>query len=180
MTKLDPTAEFALDKVRMFHEDVIAARRTLRRRIEEEFAKEIDGLLRKRSRAANEALAAGVPKTRIGRALGTSNWSTIQEILDLTRDERADRRADQSAVRAPSGPWSLHRDPAGNLVGVTFHQWRSRTSKDDMTGEVYFDTVPNRFQEGKYTWKPDQFMATDVHPDWLLEAFNTISAEEVA
>jgi hypothetical protein len=52
------------------------------------------------SQIANKALAAGISKTKIGRAMGTANWGTVNEVLGLagtpaiTADEVSGVRGD--------------------------------------------------------------------------------------
>lgn len=176
MVKLNPQQERILDRIDELHEEVVAARRTFRKRIEEQFAKEIDGLLRKRSRAANEGLAAGIPKSRIGRALGTSDWGTITDILALTADEFDP--AVPTGQSVSDGRWLLHRDDAGRPASATFFRWMTRSAKEEVTGELRIDLEPGRF--GGYTFNRDQFMANDLDYGWLAGVVNEISEREVA
>lgn len=105
------------------HEEVMTAKRLLRAQIEAEFEKRFDDLLRKRSRAANAALAAGVSKSRVGRAMGTTNWPQINEVLALTETERV---TEQTADRYLIGDgWSFDTET------LTFEltAWRHRHTK---------------------------------------------------
>src|SRR4051812_39193138 len=98
MLKLSTTQMVDLKAVAEAHEEVLNARRLLRAQIEEEFEKRFDDLLRKRSRAANAALANGVSKSRVGRAMGTTNWPQINEVLALTEEEHAVETASRYLV----------------------------------------------------------------------------------
>jgi hypothetical protein len=40
-------------------------------------------LLNSRNKAVKDADAAGIPRTHIGKAIGTTNYRTVQEILDM-------------------------------------------------------------------------------------------------
>ena len=84
--KLSPQAKSALDKV------VNADRsyRIAKEGFEEELQRELNDKLASYVEARNMAVVladkAGVPRTQIGRAMGTSNYKTVQEILEIASD----------------------------------------------------------------------------------------------
>lgn len=81
MTKLSPKAEQALQNLRQL--DVEYRRR--RSEIEQDLRTRLNDLIAETRRERDNALALaaqlGVPRTQLGKAIGTSNYRTVQEIL---------------------------------------------------------------------------------------------------
>lgn len=141
---LSTAQRLALDKVELLHEEVQLEKRLLRKRIEAEFERQFDALMRKQSRACHEALVLGVPKTRIGRAMGTSNWEMINRIFDLTADEAQveQKLATQHTppVESGDGVWTFHPDNSTLVI----HRWRehgtmARRRSDDLEIPLVLD-----------------------------------------
>lgn len=165
MVKLNPAQQIALDRVFELHEEVITSRRLLKRRIEEEFAKQMDGLIRRRSRAANAAIAAGVPKTRVGRALGTSDWSTISDILSMTASEFEDQQ--QALASANEQPWVIKTDQRDRVVGITLHRWEDATTGEQRSGSVYIDLLWNDYSKVWTAADHGQYEQFGIGWSWL-------------
>jgi hypothetical protein len=86
MMKLSSQAKSALDRV----VNANIAYRTARENFEAELQAELEAKLTdyvaERNRSVVLADRAGVPRTQIGRAMGTSNYRTVQEILEQASD----------------------------------------------------------------------------------------------
>lgn len=86
--KPDPRQEALLQQLMEKHHEIMTERRFGMLEAKRALEAKLEGMRREESRLANRALEAGLSKTRIGRAVGTSNWHTVAELLDLTGDER--------------------------------------------------------------------------------------------
>lgn len=73
-----------LDALAAIHLQRVHQKSSRRLQIETQVREALDALQTRESLAANEALALGVSKTKIGRAMGTSNWDTLSAVLART------------------------------------------------------------------------------------------------
>lgn len=133
--KLSIDQQADLDVLAEIHTEVVDAKRVMEKRIREQFEREFEALLRRQSKQANRCIAQGIPKTKVGRALGTSDWGTIAGVLSLTREEiRQDEQvAVANTVEGPNGDWTYHPDTKILVV----HHWREngtmgRWRQDDL------------------------------------------------
>lgn len=137
MMRLRPEQEAELDVLAEIHVDVVDAKRVMEKRIQEQVERELDALLRRQSRQARRCLEQGVPKTKIGRALGTADWKTINGVLELTAPEaRVAIAAEQAqearqAELAPTPDWEY--DVASRRLLV--RRW---TDEQNLTHEGEF------------------------------------------
>lgn len=81
MTKLSPRAEIALETLRQKHSDYLVAKLNVEIEVKQEIGRRLAGVRNERDIALRLAAEAGVPKTQLGKAIGTSNYRTVQEIL---------------------------------------------------------------------------------------------------
>lgn len=63
------------------HKERIVGRAEIRARIEAEFEVQLQGIYLREAALAAEAYEKGVPKSRIGRAVGTTDWKTVEQLL---------------------------------------------------------------------------------------------------
>lgn len=84
MTKLSPNAETALDMLREKHIAYTIAKATIESQLKQELASRLSTIRHDRDMALRLASEAGVPKTQLGKAIGTTNYRTVQEIMALT------------------------------------------------------------------------------------------------
>lgn len=82
MTKLSPHAHAALNKVREKHSAYRIARETVMAELMSELDERMSSFLDDRDVAVRLADEAGVPRTQIGKAMGTTNYRTVQDILE--------------------------------------------------------------------------------------------------
>ena len=108
--KLSNHGQNALDGVRYAER----ALRDAKRSMEEEFRRSIDEklghLIEARNLAVRLADEAGVPRTQIGRAMGTSNYRTVQDILEGTQ---LTKRVVETESPNQDGSWSVAETPEG-------------------------------------------------------------------
>lgn len=99
MTRLSPHAKASLDALAEKHLAYTIAKATIEAQLKQELAERLSSYKSERDMALRLACEAGVPRTQLGKAIGTSNYATVQEILALTEV------AEQSA--SGNGKWSL-------------------------------------------------------------------------
>lgn len=80
--KLNTQAQRALDKVVNAHVSYKIAREGFERELQAELEEKLKEFVDQRNKAVIMADRAGVPRTQIGKAMGTSNYRTVQEILE--------------------------------------------------------------------------------------------------
>lgn len=84
MTRLSPNAESALDTLREKHIAYTIAKATIENQLKQELANRLATIRHDRDMALRLASEAGVPKTQLGKAIGTTNYRTVQEIMAAT------------------------------------------------------------------------------------------------
>lgn len=84
MTKLSPQAKSALDSLQEKHLAYTIAKGTIETELKREATNRLSSIRQERDMALRLAAEAGVPKTQLGKAIGTSNYRTVQEILAET------------------------------------------------------------------------------------------------
>lgn len=166
---LSTAQRLALDKVELLHEEVQLEKRLLRKRIEAEFERQFDALMRKQSRACHEALVLGVPKTRIGRAMGTSNWEMINRIFDLTADEAQveQKIATQHTppVESGDGVWTFHPDNSTLVI----HRWREHgTMARRRSDDLEIPLVTDQFGFLASSYGPAEATTRETRISWDL------------
>lgn len=122
--KPNPEQQHMIDRLSAKHREFKLAELTVRERVQQQVERELNVLLVERSQAANDALAAGVSKTRIGKAMNTSDWSTVRSVLDLAGPTEADLVAAEAKYLKGDG-WSFDTET------LTFEltAWRHRHTK---------------------------------------------------
>jgi hypothetical protein len=85
--KLSPPARSALETVREKHLAYTIAKANIEAELKRELGIRLENIKNERDNALRYAVQAGVPKTQLGKAIGTSNYKTVQEILGPTFTE---------------------------------------------------------------------------------------------
>lgn len=86
--KPNPEQKQSLDALARKNKQIRTHRADARARIEQQIEEEMVVLLVEQSQLANQCVDLGVSKTRVGRAMGTTNWETITTVLSLATPER--------------------------------------------------------------------------------------------
>lgn len=81
MTRLSPSAKSSLDVLQEKHLAYTIAKTTIEQELKRELQQRLATIRHERDMAVRIAADAGVPKTQLGKAIGTSNYKTIQDIL---------------------------------------------------------------------------------------------------
>lgn len=109
MTKLSPFAQSALNRVREKHTAYKIARETISLELANELERRLESHLEERDIAVRLADEAGVPRTQIGKAMGTTNYRTVQDILERS----SSITVTGTAPAAPSEEWKVTRTNSG-------------------------------------------------------------------
>jgi hypothetical protein len=104
LTRLNQHAKQALEILGDKHRAFLIAKLTIEAELKNELNERLSSFRQERDTALRLAAEAGVPRTQLGKAIGTSNYRTVQEILALT-DDNVIRPDDL----AGGGKWSLLR-----------------------------------------------------------------------
>lgn len=81
MTKLTPQAEMALRELRARDVEYRERKARLEIELKMELQERLKVLREERNNALVLAAQAGVPRTQLGKAIGTTNYKTVQDIL---------------------------------------------------------------------------------------------------
>jgi len=79
--KLSPSAKTALETVREKHLAYMIAKTNIEAELKRELAIRLENIRNERDNALRYADQMGVPRTQLGKAIGTTNYKTVQEIL---------------------------------------------------------------------------------------------------
>lgn len=86
MTRLTPHSKQALETLVKEHSSYVLAKATLEAELKEQLSEQLAVIKRKRDIALRLAAESGVPRTQLGKTIGTSNYKTVQDILMETED----------------------------------------------------------------------------------------------
>jgi hypothetical protein len=81
LTKLTPQAEQALRDLRAKDLEYRERKAKLELDLKQEMAERLRGIRKERDTALIVAAQSGVPRTQLGKAIGTTNYKTVQDIL---------------------------------------------------------------------------------------------------
>lgn len=113
MTNLSPKAEQALQNLRTLDSDY----RRKKAEIEQDLRARLNDLIADARRERDNALALaaqlGVPRTQLGKAIGTSNYRTVQEILASVSPEMRHSENGWSLLKNQGGTYTLQIDNLG-------------------------------------------------------------------
>jgi hypothetical protein len=110
VTRLNNHARQALDALIERHKAYVIAKATIEAELKLELSERLSSFKTDRDIAMRLAEEAGVPRTQLGKAIGTTNYRTVQEILSNTeslnvKDEMSDGK--WSLTSLPDGTYSL-------------------------------------------------------------------------
>lgn len=110
MTRLTPHAKQTLETLADKHLALTIARATIEAELKKELAERLVNFKAERDIALRLAAEAGVPRTQLGKTIGTSNYKTVQDILACTEDVVARHESEDSKwaiVGLPNGNYNL-------------------------------------------------------------------------
>lgn len=121
--KLNQHAKQAIDTLSEKHLAYTIAKATIEAELKSELIERLSSFKAERDVALRLADQAGVPRTQLGKAIGTTNYRTVQEILEVTEtsvisEDGADGK--WSITQLPSGDYSLsiHSMGVGSVSGT--------------------------------------------------------------
>jgi hypothetical protein len=112
--KMNQMAEEALDAVQIKQAALKIAKEEFEQELERELQRKLEPFIKDRDLAVKRADEVGVPRTQIGRTLGTTNYKTIQDIL-----EQFGIAPRTQAGTIPNKPWSCLSTPDGWKLTIT-------------------------------------------------------------
>jgi hypothetical protein len=121
MTNLTSKSKSALDRVVRAQVAYSNAKETFEQELKQELAQKLESFVTERNVAVKMADIAGVPRTQIGRALGTTNYRTVQDILEdsvaLVQSFQDDERKWSAAKTEQGWQVSIQGLGAGAVTG---------------------------------------------------------------
>lgn len=155
MTKLNAHAKQALDTLGEKHRAYLIARLTIEAELKTELAERLSSFKNERDTALRLAAEAGVPRTQLGKTIGTSNYRTVQEILSATEDVVI--RPDDLAG---GGRWTVLRMPDGEFILEVYS-----LGSANLTGKALVSIT-----DGEITYlSGDEFVVPVVYRENLVE-----------
>lgn len=127
MTKLSPTARASLDALQEKHLAFTIAKATIEREMKREIAERLAAIKHERDMALRLAADSGVPKSQLGKAIGTTNFRTVQEILDATDNVL------QPSQSQNAGNGTVAVEPT---IDDTFFIYASNLGETNISGKV--------------------------------------------
>lgn len=143
MTRLSPQAKSALESLQEKHLAYTIAKSTIEAELKREASSRLASIKHERDMALRLASDSGVPKTQLGKAIGTTNYRTVQEILAET----------ESVIRSGSidttnkGNVIVERDTDNDGV---YKVSISNFGENSLSGTAYFRFFPNSELEFEY------------------------------
>ena len=113
MTKLSPHAKACLDTLSEKQLAFTIARATIEAELKQEFNERISFFKNERDMAMRLADEAGVPRTQLGKAIGTTNYRTVQELLSETESSasktvQTNAKYSLTTTQKNNTDWVLH------------------------------------------------------------------------
>jgi hypothetical protein len=151
MTRLSPQAKSALDSLHEKHLAYTIAKGTIEAELKREASIRLGSIKQERDMALRLASDSGVPKTQLGKAIGTSNYRTVQEILAET-----DSVLKSSGEAGPSSKIIVERHSEVGLYQVSI----SNFGENSLSGTAIVGETDNREIE---TVDGDQFVLPQLY-----------------
>ncbi len=124
MTNLSQHARALLETVAEKQLSYTIARATIEAELKKELEERVSSYRIERDVAMRLADEAGVPRTQLGKAIGTTNYRTVQDILNtasegIPKAEQVSTKFTLVSVNAEAGIWnlSLHNVGPGSVSG---------------------------------------------------------------
>jgi hypothetical protein len=153
MTRLSPRAKASLDALAEKHLAYTIAKATIEAQLKQELAERLSSYKTERDMALRLACEAGVPRTQLGKAIGTSNYATVQEILALTL-------VPEHVSSSGNGKWFLIR--------ISDNRWS--LSIKDLGPQSLSGTAEVDLSKGDITYvSGDEFVIPQIYVNGLAD-----------
>lgn len=158
MTTLKYEQQAKITQLAAAHTQYVLAKAELRAKVEAEYQNKLRDYELRESYLMNEALNLNVPKTVIGRTIGTTNWHTIAERLSLTADEFTTVAENQQYVV----------DKANKMFTVNW--------QEDTNGNRFDTPMVLKLIQDSDGWQVDPVAvrAMQGYNDWIYEDYTRI------
>lgn len=140
------------------HTEHMAQRANMRAEIERMFEEKLYNTKLEKAKLMVEGLEAGISKTKLGRLIGTSDWNTVQEMLELGRRMRPEETTVNMNCR-----WGSHHSfgPESNVywLEVDGDDIVQDVRDKDPNFPVYPGYMYSKIGDKPWTWvgeKPDE------------------------
>ena len=150
MTKLSPQSKSALESLQEKHLAYTIAKGTIETELKREATNRLSSIRQERDMALRLAAESGVPKTQLGKAIGTSNYRTVQEIMAETESVM------RSGETQSSSRILVERHSENGLYKVTI----SNFGDNSISGSAIVSETENREIE---TVAGDQFVLPQLY-----------------
>lgn len=117
--KLTANAERALAEISVKQNALREARARFEFELKRELEQRLEPFVKDRNAAVRLADDSGAPRTQIGKALGTSNYKTVQDILDSTPSGSRAVEAVVAGSQALNSGWSVVETSEGWRLTIT-------------------------------------------------------------
>jgi predicted transcriptional regulator len=151
--KLNQHAKQALDTLSEKHLAYTIAKATIEAELKNELTERLASFKSERDIALRLADQAGVPRTQLGKAIGTTNYRTVQEVLEVTESFM---HSEDSA----DGKWTLTAMPDGNYT-LSIHSMGTGLVSGSAVVQITSDDLV--FIDG------DEFVIPQVYRNGYLE-----------
>lgn len=153
MTRLSPHAKASLDALAEKHLAYTIAKATIEAQLKQELAERLSSYKTERDMALRLACEAGVPRTQLGKTIGTSNYATVQEILALTE-------VSEQVASSGNGKWSL--------VWVSANRWSLTIKNLGLQG--FSGVAEVDLSDGEIVYiSGDEFVVPQIYMNGLAE-----------
>lgn len=117
--KLTANAERALAEITAKHTALREAKVRFEAELKRELEERLEPYVRDRNAAVRLADDSGAPRTHIGKALGTSNYKTVQDILDATPTNSRSVETTIAKNQTLTAGWSVVETSEGWRLTIT-------------------------------------------------------------
>jgi hypothetical protein len=175
MTKLSPQAKSSLSALQEKHLAYTIAKTTIETELKREANNRLASIKHERDMALRLASDSGVPKTQLGKAIGTSNYRTVQEILAETEAVMRGSTAkpdNSNTGKAETGGVLVERDLDNDGV---YKVSISNFGENSLSGVAYFVISLDgelEFLHGEAFVIPQLYRAG--YEDFVIEQLNNL------
>lgn len=150
MTRLSPHAKAALNTLIEKHTAYVIAKATIEAELKQELVERLSVHKNERDLALFQADQANVPRTQLGKAIGTTNYKTVQDILSAAKMSEVsfnDGSANWGLIQVSDVVWLLTvNDLGAQKASGTVEVSLDMGSLSYVSGEPWI--IPAVYREG--------------------------------
>lgn len=166
-----PDYERTLAMLSEARKDEILMKKTLRAELWAEYQARLLLARHRISRLANEAVEQGASLAKVGRAYGTSNFTTIKGLIALAQ-EQVEAEAALEAKVEPKRAWDWEERTAT----LVLHRWSNATGQH--IGDLVIPSERRPWLNGNMMWRPTEYPDVNREElDRIYQEVNDITVE---